>query len=160
MHETAARMHVYRREINLRIRNPPQHYGADAVHSHGTKDVQKAGGIKTMKRILGALTLAAATLIPAAAAHAQVGIAVQIGPPAPAYYAAVPPCPGPGYYWAPGYYSGRVWVPGRWAYRASYGPRYYHYDEHYYRHDHDWDDHDHGHHYGWYKHHDDDGWRR
>jgi hypothetical protein len=114
-----------------------------------------------MKRILGALTLAAATLIPAAAAHAQVGIAVQIGPPAPAYYygAYAPPCPGPDYYWTPGYYAGRVWVPGRWVYRAYYGPRYYHHDE-YYRHDHDWDDHDHGRHNGWYKHHDDDDWRR
>jgi hypothetical protein len=114
-----------------------------------------------MKRILGALTLAAATLIPAAAAHAQVGIAVQIRPPAPAYYygAYAPPCPGPDYYWTPGYYAGRVWVPGRWVYRAYYGPRYYHHDE-YYRHDHDWDDHDHGRHNGWYKHHDDDDWRR
>lgn len=114
-----------------------------------------------MKRIFGTFVLAAATLIPAAAAHAQVGIAVQIGPPAPAYYAGyAPPCPGPGYFWTPGYYSGPVWVPGRWAYRAYYGPRYYDHGAYYYHHDHDWDDHDHGRHNGWYKHHDDDGWRR
>ena len=114
-----------------------------------------------MKRVLGAFVLAAATLIPAAAAHAQVGVAVQIGPPVTPYYAAyVPPCPGPGYIWTPGYYAGTVWRPGRWAYRAYYRPRYYRYDGYYRHHDHDWDDHDHGNHYGWYKHHDYDGYRR
>jgi hypothetical protein len=48
--------------------------------------------------------------------------------------AYVPPCPGPGYAWVAGYYSGRYWVPGRWNY---VGVRYY--DQgHYHR---DWDDH-------------------
>lgn len=105
------------------------------------------------------MVLAAATFIPTATTHAQVGIAVQIGPAASTYYAGyVPPCPGPGYIWTPGYYAGTVWIPGRWAYRAYYGPRYYHHDEYYYHHDRDWN-HDHGHHYGWYKH-DDDHYRR
>jgi len=114
-----------------------------------------------MKRVLGAFVLAAATLIPAAAARAQVGVGVQIGPAASAYYAGyVPPCPGPGYFWTPGYYAGRAWVPGRWAYRTYYGPHYYHHDAYYYHHDRDWDGHDHGHHNGWYKHHGDDGYRR
>jgi hypothetical protein len=30
--------------------------------------------------------------------------------------AYVPPCPGPGYVWAAGYYDGGYWVPGRWNY--------------------------------------------
>jgi hypothetical protein len=36
---------------------------------------------------------------------------VYVGGPA----AYVPPCPGPGYEWVAGYYSGGYWVPGRWA---------------------------------------------
>jgi hypothetical protein len=130
------------------------------AEAHG-KSAEASGGFP-MKGVLGAFVLAAASLIPAAAAHAQVGIAVQIGPPAPAYYAGyVPPCPGPGYIWTPGYYAGAAWVPGRWAYRAYYGgPRYYHHDAYYYHRDRDWDGHDHGNHYGWYKHHDNDGYRR
>jgi YXWGXW repeat-containing protein len=115
-----------------------------------------------MKRVLGAFVLAAATLLPAAAAHAQVGIAVRIGP-APAYYAGyAPPCPGPGYIWTDGYYAGSVWIPGRWAYHTYYGGRYYG-NGYYHR---DWDhgrdahynhyDHDHDHGWG----HDHDGWHR
>src|SRR5579859_7417468 len=37
---------------------------------------------------------------------------VYIGGPA----AYVPPCPGPGYQWTAGYYSGGYWVPGHWAF--------------------------------------------
>ena len=37
---------------------------------------------------------------------------VYVGGPA----AYVPPCPGPGYSWVAGYYSGGYWVPGRWNY--------------------------------------------
>jgi hypothetical protein len=80
-----------------------------------------------MKRVLGALVLAAATLLPAAAAHAQV--AVRVGPAAVVY---ATPCPGPGYIWTPGYYAGAVWVPGPWAYRAYYRPYYAHPYAHYY----------------------------
>jgi hypothetical protein len=110
-----------------------------------------------MKRVLGAFILAAAIFLPATRSHAQVGITVHVGPPVVAYPAyAVPPCPGPGYIWAPGYYAGAVWVPGRWVYRAYYGPHYYRPYGYYDRHDRDdWYRHDHGHHYGWYKHHDD-----
>ncbi|HTR41773.1 MAG TPA: hypothetical protein VMH87_09185 [Pseudomonadales bacterium] len=50
---------------------------------------------------------------------------VVYAPPAPVVYAppvvVAPPvvtvaaaCPGPGYVWTPGYYSGRVWVAGCW----------------------------------------------
>ena len=40
--------------------------------------------------------------------------AAQIGVYVGAPVAYVPPCPGDGYEWVAGYYSGRVWVPGRW----------------------------------------------
>lgn len=65
---------------------------------------------------------------------------VYIGGPA----AYVPPCPGPGYEWVAGYYSGGYWVPGRWAYSGAgyYGDRddyrvYYRDRDDYRRHD--WD---------------------
>jgi len=37
-------------------------------------------------------------------------VGVYIGGPV----AYVPPCPGPGYEWAAGYYANGYWVPGRW----------------------------------------------
>jgi hypothetical protein len=75
-----------------------------------------------MKRALYVLVFAVATLIPAAAAHAQVSVAVGVGPTAIVYGAA---CPGPGYIWAPAYYAGTVYVPGRWIYHTYYRT-YYH----------------------------------
>jgi hypothetical protein len=81
-----------------------------------------------MKRALYALIFAAATLIPAAAAHAQVSVAVGVGPAAIVYGAA---CPGPDYLWAPGYYAGTVWMPGRWIYRTYYHTYYHPYDRGY-----------------------------
>lgn len=80
--------------------------------------------------------LLVAALIGAASVSAQAGICfgfsfglpIVAGPvvvaPAPAVVVAPPAyygatvCPGPGYVWAPGYWSvgfgGRVWVPGCW----------------------------------------------
>jgi hypothetical protein len=48
---------------------------------------------------------------------------VYVGGPA----AYVPPCPGPGYQWVAGYYSGGYWVPGRWAFNGYHNNvvRYY-----------------------------------
>jgi hypothetical protein len=48
---------------------------------------------------------------------------VYVGGPA----AYVPPCPGPGYEWVAGYYSGGYWVPGRWAFGGYHNNlvRYY-----------------------------------
>jgi hypothetical protein len=57
------------------------------------------------------------SLIPAAAI-AQVGIVVRVGPPAPIVEHYGPP-PHPGYVWIPGYhrwdYDHYVWVHGYWA---------------------------------------------
>ena len=36
--------------------------------------------------------------------------------------AYVPPCPGPGYAWAAGYYANGYWVPGRWNFIGVRGP--------------------------------------
>ncbi len=75
---------------------------------------------------------------------------VYVGGPA----AYVPPCPGPGYSWIAGYYSGGYWVPGRWNY---VGARYVDHGP-YYRGG--WDDHryyrDHDDHRDWNRHHDRD----
>lgn len=75
-----------------------------------------------MKSILRALALTGILGLGAAAAQAQVRFGVRIGVPAPVVVAAIPPCPGVGYVWVPGYYAGAVWVPGAWGYRgAGYG---------------------------------------
>jgi hypothetical protein len=103
------------------------------------------------KWMLGAAMVAGTMGLGATAAHAQVGVGVYVGGGPVAY---VPPCPGPGYEWMAGYYSGGYWVPGQWVYaRAHYYDRDdyrrggYHYDR-------DWDrhrdgDHDRGEHRGW-----------
>jgi len=62
-------------------------------------------------------------VIPAAlsspsSAQIGVGVAVRFGPPALPIYAQ-PLCPGPGYFWTPGYWAwnddaGYYWVPGTW----------------------------------------------
>jgi hypothetical protein len=65
--------------------------------------------------------LAVIVLSFSAASFAQiaVGISVRIGPPALPVYAQ-PICPGPGYFWTPGYWAwndddGYYWVPGTWV---------------------------------------------
>jgi hypothetical protein len=120
-------------------------------------------------RIIRSLALAAAMVGSAAAAHAGVGVYVNVGGPRQVEYR--PPCPGEGYVWAPGYYSGGYWIEGRWnapAYYYGGRERVYYRDN--YRHDWDrdrhwdrdrdhdrdrdrhWDrdrDHDRGRHEGW-----------
>lgn len=76
-----------------------------------------------MKRMLRALALIGILGIGAAAAQAQVGVFVGVRHPA-IVVAAVPPCPGMGYVWTPGYYAGAVFVPGRWIYRGGYDHTY------------------------------------
>src|SRR6059058_5704773 len=92
------------------------------------------GPMKSMaKWMLSAAVLAGGLGLAATPAKAA-EFGVYIGGPA----AYVPPCPGPGYEWVAGYYSGGYWVPGRWAYAGGsyygngYGYRAYHRDR-------DWD---------------------
>src|SRR5271157_2312553 len=54
-----------------------------------------------------------------AASFAQIAVSVRFGPPAIPVYAQ-PFCPGPGYFWTPGYWAwnddaGYYWVPGTWV---------------------------------------------
>jgi hypothetical protein len=82
-----------------------------------------------MKSILRTLAFTGILGAAAAAAQAQVGIAVNLGPPAPpvVYAGYQPPCPGPDFYWTAGYYAGGVWCPGRWMHRDYYyGHRDFH----------------------------------
>jgi hypothetical protein len=88
-----------------------------------------------MKSILRTLALSGVVAAAAVAgqAQAQVRFAVRVGPPAPAYYDTyVPPCPGVDFYWTPGYYTGRAWMPGRWVHRDRLyvEHRDYRYDHH------------------------------
>jgi hypothetical protein len=69
------------------------------------------------KWMLGAAVLAGALgLATTQAKAAEFGVYVR-GP-----VAYVPPCPGPGYAWAAGYYANGYWVPGRWNFVGVRGP--------------------------------------
>lgn len=69
--------------------------------------------ISTKAWMLGAAMLVGALGFGATKAQAaEWGVYVS-GPSA-----YVPPCPGPGYFWTAGYYSGGYWVPGRWDFRG------------------------------------------
>ena len=63
------------------------------------------------KWMLGAAVVAGGLGLAATPAKAA-EFGVYVGGPA----AYVPPCPGPGYEWTAGYYSGGYWMPGRWAF--------------------------------------------
>ncbi len=67
------------------------------------------------------MLLAVVILSFSAASFSQmaVGISVRVGPPLLPIYAQ-PLCPGPGYFWTPGYWgwnedAGYYWVPGTWV---------------------------------------------
>ncbi len=67
------------------------------------------------------MLLAVVVLSFSAASFSQiaVGISVRVGPPPLPVYAQ-PICPGPGYFWTPGYWAwnddgGYYWVPGTWV---------------------------------------------
>jgi hypothetical protein len=101
--------------------------------------------------MLGAAVLAGGLALSTPRAQAA-GVRVYLGGPA----AYVPPCPGPGYFWIDGYYSGSYWVPGRWEFRGVYDRDHFYRGHDFYR-DHDrrdWDhdrsyrgDHDRGDHF-------------
>jgi hypothetical protein len=70
---------------------------------------------------ISGLLLALVVLTFSAASFSQiaVGISVRVGPPPLPVYAQ-PICPGPGYFWTPGYWAwnddeGYYWVPGTWV---------------------------------------------
>jgi hypothetical protein len=77
--------------------------------------------MKTKRIAVSWLLLAVMVAFFTAASSAQIGIgiSVRVGPPALPVYAQ-PLCPGPGYYWTPGYWAwndagGYYWVPGTWV---------------------------------------------
>lgn len=79
-----------------------------------------------MKNMIRALALTGILGAAAAAAQAQVGFAVGVRtrPVVAGVEVGVPPCPGDGYTWQPGYYAGTMWYPGRWVYGGyAYGYR-------------------------------------
>jgi hypothetical protein len=103
-------------------------------------------GAKNMKtRLLVLLLLAGSAMF--AATRVVVGIGVgghgyyAARPPVVAY---APPCPGPGYFWVPGYLDRvgprSLWHAGYWTLRPNVGgyrvgPRTYGHYDHGYRHD-------------------------
>lgn len=93
-----------------------------------------------MKNIVRALALTGILGAAAAAAQAQVGIAVGVrtAPVVAGVEVGMPPSPGDGYVWQPGYYVGDVWYPGQWVYAGyGYAPRAYGYYGGYRVYDHD-----------------------
>jgi hypothetical protein len=65
------------------------------------------------------LTVSVVSLSTVSSAQIGIGISVRVGPPALPVYAQ-PLCPGPGYFWTPGYWAwsdddGYYWVPGTWV---------------------------------------------
>ena len=71
--------------------------------------------------VIGVLmsTISVLSLATASQAQVGIGISVRVGPPALPVYAQ-PLCPGPGYFWTPGYWAwsddgGYYWVPGTWV---------------------------------------------
>jgi len=75
------------------------------------------------KWMLSAVVMAGALGLGTTTAHAaQFAVYVHSGS------AYVPPCPGPGYVWAAGYYDGGYWRPGRWNFvgvRGDFDRGYY-----------------------------------
>ncbi|HUB52747.1 MAG TPA: hypothetical protein VL986_11385 [Terracidiphilus sp.] len=77
-----------------------------------------------LKKVVLGAALVAGTL-GLGATQAKAAVRIVVGAPV----AYVPPCPGAGYVWVAGYYSGGVWVPGFWrAPRVGVyvGPGYFH----------------------------------
>jgi hypothetical protein len=89
-------------------------------------------GIVRTLALTGIVAAAAVAGQAQAQAQAQVGIAIGVAPAPVVYNAYIPPCPGVDFIWTPGYYTGRVWVPGRWVHhdRVYVEHRDYH-DYHY-----------------------------
>ena len=93
--------------------------------------------VRMIRRTFLCIAWAAALTLAAVPGAARVGVVVGVAPPVPAAE-TVPPPPGPGYVWQPGYwawngaqyvwvpgtyvvapYPGAVWVGGRWVHDGS-----------------------------------------
>src|SRR5215469_4877055 len=91
------------------------------VHASEAKGVDK-----TMTRFRYLVVLSALLLVTALSSWGAVAISVSFGPPALPVYQQ-PLCPGPGYYWVPGYwawspdYDDYYWVPGTWVMPPTIG---------------------------------------
>ena len=95
-------------------------------------------------KLFALLLLAGSSLL--AETHVHIGIGVggygygYYPPPPPPVVAYMEPCPGPGYYWVPGYWysagPSRYWRRGYWTRPAYFapprweGPRYYQHRRH------------------------------
>jgi hypothetical protein len=88
-----------------------------AVEAQSEKEID----MRTIRFLVALLILAVS-----AAAFAQIGVAIAIGPPALPVYEQ-PICPGDGYLWTPGYWawddadSDYYWVPGTWVLAPEVG---------------------------------------
>ena len=88
-----------------------------------------------MKLSFVALTALVFIGLTPASSSAYIGISVGFAPPAIPIYTQ-PYCPGPGYYWVPGYWGWNgfdyYWIPGYWAFPPRIGlywtPGYWGYD--------------------------------
>ena len=72
-----------------------------------------------LKRTLRLALVVLCTIVPLQVSFGQVDVTVSFGPPALPVY-DLPPCPGDGYLWTPGYWAwdpddGYYWVPGTWV---------------------------------------------
>jgi WXXGXW repeat (2 copies) len=98
--------------------------GDNAAMANFAPGCRKAGRGKWTRRsmvscLLGSLLLALAMLVAPAKSSAQFSVVVSFGPPAIPVYVQ-PYCPGPGFFWTPGYWAwdpdyGYYWVPGTWV---------------------------------------------
>src|SRR6266700_7418907 len=85
----------------------------------GLEDTTRGKGqMNTHKAVLQRMLLALVVFF-SASSFAQVFVSVRVGPPPLPVYAQ-PICPGPGYFWTPGYWgwnedAGYYWVPGTWV---------------------------------------------
>jgi len=76
--------------------------------------MNRTGGVRWLLLAIIILAFSAVSF-----SQVAVGISVRIGPPPLPVYAQ-PICPGPGYFWTPGYWAwndddGYYWVPGTWV---------------------------------------------
>jgi len=74
-----------------------------------------------VRALIAALSLVALPIVSQAGLF--VGVSVNIAPPVLPVYVQ-PPCPAPGYLWAPGYWAwddGYYWVPGTWVLAPEVG---------------------------------------